>query len=132
MATITGLHHIALTVTDLDASERFYSTVFGFTRLLELPDEEGRGAKRILLHADSATVLGFTTHAGNDGSPFSEFRSGLDHLAFGVASLEELAAWGQHFDALGIEHSEIRDAQVGDLMTVRDPDNIQVELWVSR
>lgn len=129
MPTITGFHHISLTVLDAAKSEQFYTTVFGFTPVFERADEYGRGFKRVLAHADSRTILGFSVHKSNDGSPFSEFRTGLDHFAFGVPSRAELDAWAARFDELGIEHGEIREAGVGTLLTVRDPDNIQVELW---
>jgi len=130
--TITGLHHISLTVLDAVKSEQFYTNVFGFVPVLELPDEDGRGFKRILAHAESRTILGFSVHRDNDGSRFTEFRTGLDHLSFGVPSRAELDDWVARLDELGIEHSEIRTTTIGDLMTVRDPDNIQVELWADR
>jgi glyoxylase I family protein len=131
MPTITGVHHLALTVRDAARSVRFYTDVFGFVPVLELEDEGGRGLKRVLAHAESRTILGLSVHASNDGSPFTEFRAGLDHLSFGVPSRAELDAWIARFDELGIEHSEVRTTPVGDLMTVRDPDNIQVELWAN-
>ena len=40
---------------------------------------------------------------------FDEFRIGLDHIAFGCASREELESWPARLDALGIEHGEILD-----------------------
>ena len=129
MPTITGLHHISLTVSDAGKSEQFYTNAFGFVPVLELADEEGRGFKRVLAHAESRTILGLSVHGSNDGSPFTEFRTGLDHFSFGVSSRPELDAWVARFDELGIEHSEVRTTPVGDLLTVRDPDNIQVELW---
>ena len=131
MPTITGFHHMALTVSDAEKSEQFYTNVFGFVRVLELPDEHGRGYKRVLAHGESRTILGLSVHGSNDGSPSTEFRTGLDHFSFGVPSRAELDAWVAHFDKLGIEHSEVRTTPVGDLMTVRDPDNIQVELWAN-
>jgi glyoxylase I family protein len=131
MPTITGLHHIALTVSDAAKSEQFYTNVFGFVPVLELEDEAGRGYKRVLAHGESRTILGLSVHGSNDGSPFSEFRTGLDHFSFGVPSRVELDAWVARLDELGIEHSEVRGTPVGDLMTVRDPDNIQVELWAN-
>lgn len=129
MPTITGFHHISLTVTDAGKSEEFYTSVFGFVRVLELADEEGRGSKRVLAHPGSRTILGFSVHGSNDGSPFTEFRTGLDHLSFGVSSRAELDAWVARFDELGIDHGEVTTTPVGDLVVVRDPDNIQVELW---
>jgi len=131
MPTITGFHHIALTVSDAAKSAEFYTNVFGFVPVLELPDEAGRGFKRVLAHGESRTILGLSVHGSNDGSPFTEFRTGLDHFSFGVTSHAELDAWVARFDELGIEHSEVRTTPVGDLMTVRDPDNIQVELWAN-
>jgi len=131
MPKITGFHHISLTVIDATKSEQFYTNAFGFVRVLELEDEAGRGFKRVLAHGESRTILGFSVHRSNDGSPFTEFRTGLDHFSFGVPSRAELDAWVAHFDELGIEHSEVRTTPVGVLLTVRDPDNIQVELWAN-
>ena len=37
-------------------------------------------------------------------------------------------AWVKHLDALGVAHSGIKD---GHILTVRDPDNIQHELFAS-
>ena len=131
MPTITGFHHISLTVSDAAKSELFYAKVFGFVPVLELPDEGGRGFKRVLAHAESRTILGFTVHGSNDGSPFTEFRTGLDHFSFGVSSRAELDAWVAHFDELGIEHGGVKTTAAGDLVALRDPDNIQVELWAN-
>lgn len=131
MPTITGYHHISLTVKDAAKSVDFYTRVFGFIPVLELEDEGGRGLKRVLAHGESRTILGFTVHQSNDGSPFSEFRTGLDHLSFGVGSRAELDEWIARLDELGIQHSDVNTTQIGSLMTLRDPDNIQVELWAN-
>jgi len=131
MPTITGFHHVSLTVSDALESEQFYTNAFGFVAVLELPDEGGRGFKRVLAHAESRTILGLSVHGSNDGSPFTEFRTGLDHLSFGVPSRAALDAWVARFNELGIDHSEVRTTPIGDLLTVRDPDNIQVELWAN-
>lgn len=130
MPRITGFHHISLTVLDADKSEEFYTKAFKFVRVIEIPDQEGRGFKRVLAHP-SGMILGFSVHAANDGASFSEFRTGLDHFAFTVESRGALDEWAAHLEGVGIEHSEIRDTGVGNLMTVRDPDNIQVELWAN-
>lgn len=131
MSTLTGYHHVALTVRDADATEDFYNRAFGFVKALEIPDEDGRGYKRILAH-ESGFFLGLCVHARGDKEPFSELNAGLDHLAFGVATREDLEAWKAKLDDAGIEHSEITETPVGDLLTVRDPDNIQIELWVPK
>ena len=131
MPAITGIHHLSLTVRDLGVSEEFYSKVFGFVRVLELDDVEGRGTKCVLAHPDSGTIVGFTAHKANDGSAFSPFRTGLDHLSFGVATRADLDAWANTLDELGIAHSDIRSTGIGDLLTLNDPDEVQIELWAS-
>ncbi len=131
MPTITGFHHVSLTVSDASRSEEFYSKVFGFVRVLELEDQEGRGSKRVMAHGDSRTILGFSVHSSHDGSPFTEFQTGLDHFAFGVSSPAELEEWVARLDELGIAHGGVRTTPVGALLALRDPDNIQVELWAN-
>jgi glyoxylase I family protein len=60
-----------------------------------------------------------------------ENRLGLDHVSLQVGSREELEAAAAYFDQQGIEHAEIKDLGEGfaiNVMAVRDPDNIQLEL----
>lgn len=131
MPRITGIHHLSLTVRDVARSEAFYTRAFGFVPVLDLPDTDGRGSKRVLAHTESRTILGFTVHQANDGSAFSEFRTGLDHFAVGVASRAELDDWIAKLDELGIEHSDVTSTPVGDFVSLRDPDNVQIELWAN-
>jgi catechol 2,3-dioxygenase-like lactoylglutathione lyase family enzyme len=65
-----------------------------------------------------------------EGDVFDEFRIGLDHIAFGCASREELESWSARLDALGIEHGEILDRSYGAGLAFRDPDNIQLEFFL--
>ena len=44
MPSFAGVNHVALTVTDLDVSERFYTEVLGFRRVLDL------GYGRLCMH----------------------------------------------------------------------------------
>ena len=126
--TTSGLHHIALTITDLQRSIDFYTTHVGFQLIVEFePDRALLSNGAILLTLgqpyDPAQVVA--------GDTFNENRTGLDHISFGVENhrvLEEAAAY---FDAQGVERGEIRDlgaAFAVYVMAVRDPDNIQLEL----
>jgi catechol-2,3-dioxygenase len=74
-------------------------------------------------------LIGLVAHPGNDGEPFSEFRTGLDHAELGVPSREALEEWVERLDELGVEHSGIKEAALGAMVTFRDPDNIQLELY---
>jgi glyoxylase I family protein len=75
-----------------------------------------------------ALSVGLMTHERSAATDFDERSVGLDHLAFNVRDRATLEEWAKHFDALGVAHSEIKDENGGPLMTLRDPDNIQLEL----
>lgn len=130
--TMTGIHHVAINVHDVDRSVQWYCDVLGFTPLF--PYDTDAFTRRLLRHP-SGIVLGLSTHNHPDSrEPFSERRPGLDHLSFGVASEEELAAWVDRLDAAGVTHSDITvtPATGSALVAFRDPDNIQLELYVAQ
>jgi glyoxylase I family protein len=129
MSTLQGIHHLSLSVRDLERSAAWYADVLGLERIAALPDE-GSGAKVLLRHPDSPVVLVLTRHRANPGEPFSERRTGLDHLAFWVPSEAELAAWRVRLAERGVEHQPIAPQRLGTGLVFRDPDNIQLELYV--
>lgn len=132
---ITGVHHISITVTDLEASLAWYQRLLGADRLpMKFPHygREDTGYGELLIDQRSGVVIGLHTNTGNGGEPFDEARTGLDHVALNVATREDLQAWTAWLDELGIEHSGIRtDDKPFPFSTVvfRDPDNIQLELF---
>ena len=60
---------------------------------------------------------------------FSEFRVGLDHVAFGLADRGELEKWTARLDELGIAHGPIETAHYGSDVSFRDPDGIALEFF---
>ena len=132
------LHHVALTVTDLDVSIPWYEAVFGIRYLMDVPHEGGVG--KLLIDETRTLGLVLHRHDTNDGALFTETRAGLDHLGFAVASRDDLVRWQDHLDAQGVvradtadkplTQSPIADAPYGSVLVFRDPDNIQLELFV--
>ena len=129
MPTITGISHIDLSVTDLDASETFYTDLLGATRVLEGRNDDHHFSARYLLHPESLLILGLVQHDGTDGTRFDEHHVGLDHLSFNVETRDELDAWRDKLDEDGVGHSGIAEADMWDVLVVRDPDNIQLEFF---
>ena len=133
---ITGIHHISITVTDIEASLDWYQRLLGADRVpMKFPHFgcENTGYGELLIEPRSGVIVGLHTNIGNDGQPFGEARTGLDHVALNVGARQDLEAWTAWLDQLGIPHSGIRDGQVPfEFATVvfRDPDNIQLELFV--
>jgi len=128
MPTITGGHHIALTVRDADRSAQWYADLLGLQVVLKGDDEAVRF--RILACPDSGWVIGLRQYPGREGDAFDEFRTGLDHFAFGVSSLAELESWEQKLRAAGVPFTPIAQSPIGPVIVFRDPDNIQLEFFL--
>jgi catechol 2,3-dioxygenase-like lactoylglutathione lyase family enzyme len=125
-ATFPAIQHVAVTVTDLDVSEAWYTKVLGVAPVLD----EDTGPFRHIVYSLGNTLLGL--HGFPDlksTKPFDERRPGLDHISFGCPSRDELVEWSERLDALGVEHGEIKDAGYGSGLSFRDPDNIALELF---
>ena len=123
---IGGVHHLALTVRDLSHSRAWYGRVLGLSDLFEGNDDEVSFA--VLTDSSRQLLLGLRQYREGSGDRFDEFRTGLDHVAFAVSDQAQLQAWEARFDELGVAHSPIKDSPVGQVLTLRDPDNVQLEL----
>ena len=124
--TIPAIHHVAVTVTDLEVSEAWYTKVLGVAPVID----EDTGPFRHIVYPLGNTLLGL--HGFPElisKQPFNERRPGLDHVSFGCADRDELVQWAARLDQLGIEHGGIVDAGYGSGLSFRDPDNIALELF---
>jgi glyoxylase I family protein len=127
VAAITGGHHIALTVSDLDQSVLWYSDLFGMQVVLEGADDTVRF--KVLAHAGSGWILGLRQYAGKGHDIFDETRTGLDHFAFAVSGLAEIQQWESALRQRNVVFSPREETPIGSIIVFRDPDNIQLELW---
>jgi catechol 2,3-dioxygenase-like lactoylglutathione lyase family enzyme len=128
MATprIEGFGHIDLTVTDGERSLRWWTEVLGFRLVATF----GRPGFRVWsMNHPSGVAVGLVVHDGGVGDRFDERVVGLDHFALKVRDRPTLEEWATHLDQLGLPHSGIQEENGGPLITLRDPDNVQVELW---
>jgi glyoxylase I family protein len=126
-----GIHHLGLTVRDAEASARWYETVLGFVRTGEFRDPAGERHKVFLTHPGLRQRLGLCEHLRAPRTLFDERQTGLDHLAFEVASREDLDSWAARLQAHGVAFSPIATANTMPgtaVLVFRDPDNIQLEL----
>ncbi len=128
MTDVIGYHHLSLSVSDLDKSTEWYQQVLGLDVAAEI---EGEGFRRTRLRAPgSGVTLTLTRHEQQSGETFDERRPGMDHVALQVSSADEVRALKDRFAELGVNHSEVKASSGGTAMiTLRDPDNIQVEVF---
>ncbi len=124
---LANLHHVALTVKDLEASIPWYEKVFGITYQMDGPHEGGVG--KLLADPAWRLIIVLHRHDGNQQESFAETRTGLDHVGFSVPTRADLEAWQAHLRALGVTQSPIADTPYGHILVFRDPDNIQLELF---
>ncbi len=132
-----AIHHVALTVTDLERSRSWYRLLLGSDPVVDedVPALPGHhtgfhhtifaltGGVVLALHAHHATVA---------GQRFDEVRPGLDHVGFACAGRDELERLRTHLDALGVAHGGIADDALGHGLSFRDPDNTALEFWAPR
>jgi glyoxylase I family protein len=122
------LTHVALTVRDLSVSVPWYQALLDAKPVLDEDTDPDFHHTVYLLAND--TLLGLHQHARSaPEGDFSEFRVGLDHVAFGCADRAELERWARRLDELGITHGEIKHASYGSGVSFRDPDGIALEFF---
>ena len=131
MAAITGRLVVILTVRDPEASAAWYAELLGMTERGRYVHPDGRLGQVCLAEPASGLAICLVGHAANQGEAFSEFRTGLDHLEFLVATRADLDAWAERLDALGIDNSGVKTPAYTSnaMITFRDPDNIQLEFF---
>jgi len=137
IASPPSLHHIALTVTDLDASMSWYEKVFGITYRMEEGHKGGTG--KLLADDSWQLVIVLHRHDGNQAEGFKETRTGLDHVGLAVADRKAIETWQTHLEQMGVRKSDdaaepctqspIADRPYGSVLVFRDPDNIQLEMF---
>jgi glyoxylase I family protein len=119
--------HISFSARDREKSARWWSEVFD---LREIDRADGDGWKAILLvHPPSGTVIEFQQHDDNAGEPFDPRRTGFDHMGLKVDTRAELDEWQAHFERLGVVHTPTVDREYGSVLTFKDPDGIQFEMF---
>ena len=114
-----GLAHLAIRAADVQRSAEWYTQVLGFQEPCRF------GSTASLRHAPSRISIVLR--------PVDGLASGsvqvLDHFAFRVrdrAALEHWSRWlGQHGMA-----QEVEDTPIGSSITLRDPDDNEIELFV--
>lgn len=134
---LTGLHHIRLTVTDIERSKAFYSQLLGIDPAIDFTTESLDSG----VSTDAHRFFGGCTYAFGDqllglrpvaqpGDRFDSTRVGLDHLSLGVHTIDDLHRAAERLDHLHVPHggvSELADLGIA-ILSLQDPDDINLEL----
>ncbi len=133
---VGDVHHLRLTVTDVQRSREFYTGLLGFGVAVESPPPGDPAAAEAfgVLFGGVVMIRGNLIMGLRPMAPaadhFDPDRVGLDHLSFSVPSREDLEQAARLFDEHGVTHGAItRLPSFGiDVLSFEDPDGIQLEL----
>ncbi|MDQ3485959.1 MAG: VOC family protein [Actinomycetota bacterium] len=130
MADLVGLHHAALTVTDVERSARWYQDVLGME---EVFSEDGDSRRAVIMRIPgTGPVFAVVQHTGAGQPGFDPRRNGLDHLAFTVAHRADMEAWAATLSAHGVAYDGPFDVPPGAILNFKDPDGIALSLFWDR
>jgi glyoxylase I family protein len=119
--TLTGVSHLELYVSDLDASVSWYGTAVALFPRANQPEQvvvlqPANASFRLVLRPDRA----------------SDAHGDFGHVALSVESLEALNAWAEHLDEIGVEHKGVKEGPTGFTIDLVDPDGHDIELTYER
>ena len=132
-----AVHHVAITVTDLEASRAWYRRLLDADPVIDedVPALVGhhKGFHHTIFRLADGVILALHAHPDTDRALRSdELRPGLDHIGFTCRDRAELERYAARLDELGIQHGGIADDALGHGLAFRDPDNVALELWAPR
>jgi catechol 2,3-dioxygenase-like lactoylglutathione lyase family enzyme len=135
---ISGYSHLGLATHDMEATTRFYEQVLGFPRVAEhrYDVEEGGSMRMAYFDLGGDQFLVFMAPTGIAGIP-ADFDTGINaglgvprgiyHLAFRVASMEDLHMRQLSLQAHGVAVSAVVDLGHAQSIFFRDPNGIELE-----
>ena len=123
---LSGIHHIAIIVSNYEKAKDFYVKKLGFDIIRENYRPERRDWK-LDLRVNESTELEIFAEENPPKRVNRPEACGLRHLAFRVESVEETV---KELDEIGIECEPIRtDTYTGEKMTFFfDPDGLPLEI----
>ena len=127
MVTFSGISHVSFSARDAEASAQWWARLLDLTEIDRVAGDGWHGI--LLLHPPSHTVIEFQQHDQNRGEAFDPRRTGFDHMGFKVDKRSDLDEWLAKFEQLGVTHSPIVDRDYGGVLTFKDPDGIQFEMF---
>lgn len=133
MPNLDGRFIPVLRVSDLERSSAWYCRVLRLAEVSTFHSSCGAG-QAVLGEPNSELTLCLVTDGRPNQDLASEHRLGLDHLEVVVPDLTQLELWVSHLDDVGVPHSGLKKPEYSQsaMITFRDPDNIQLELFVHR
>lgn len=126
---LTGLHHVTLISSDLEATSTFYRDTLGLAVEKDERNPDDPGARHVWFGDGQGTPGTLVTFLEYPQLPQGTVgRGSTHHLAFGVQSREEQVAWRDWLRSRGVDCTDVMDR--GGLQSIyfRDPDGHILEI----
>jgi glyoxylase I family protein len=130
MFDLSGLHHVALSVTDVERSALWYRDVLGMEEVFSEQSESRRAV--VMRFPRTGPVIAVVQHLGADPAGFDPRRTGLDHLAFTVAERADMDAWATRLSEHDVDYDGPHEIPPGSILNLKDPDGIALSLFWDR
>lgn len=121
-----GIHHIGLRCSDMNITKKFYQNILGFTLALDTPG--------LIVFVAGPLIIAFKkANAEFNKDVFTPFNIGLDHVALGCETEEELHRVTRELSEAGVENTGVKLDETLKKMYVafKDPDRIQWEFYMA-
>jgi glyoxylase I family protein len=118
---ISFIDHIVIIVKDIKETEKFYSSFLG------LPEYQAE--ETVVYKIGHTKVFFVLPHGGFEKT--NKDKGGLNHIVFGVRTLEELKSFEVLLNKTSIQHSGIKTDKYGnkEFVWFDDPGDIRVEIY---
>lgn len=115
--------HLVFRVADLSTTEQFYTVLLG---------PPAHRTEDSIMYRVGDTLVFFTRCDQRQPESYEKEEVGLNHLAFGVRTLEELQTIQKQLDSAGISNSGIKKDRYGnkEFIWLDDPDKMRVEFYL--
>ena len=116
------IDHVSLIVRDLSKTEEFYSKFLGSPVL--------RNDNLVVYKIGDTRLYFKLSPRGLTDSKYDKNDIGMNHIGFGVRTIQELKEFEKHLSDVGIKHSEFKVGKFGnEYVWFDDPDGIRLEIY---
>ena len=126
--TTPVIHHVGLSVHDIEASTEWYVRMFDLNVVAEFDEP---APMKVLMTPDGQAIdLRQDPAVTREG--FTQEHVGLDHIGFVCRGRDELDTWQRKLQDEGVPESGVVESPFGWHVNFRDPDGIPLEFFLPR